>query len=549
MIRKTLLLVKLLLLVTGYVQAQKLPTDTIKKSIKAQIDAGRALADKGENVKALSVYQLALGRAEDSGEENLKAHIFKNIGALYISWKKFDEALGYYEKAQKIASEVKDQELVADCMNNKGTVYEQQLRYKDALVVYKNALEVYTGKNIVAKMSMTLSNIAIVYKFLKDYPAAVDYNLKALALSSKTGDEWMMSATYNNIGNLYGEMGDYKKAMEYCNKALSIAEKIHAIEIIESTYDSMADAAAKAGDYKNAFAYHKLFARTNSKFINIESTRQLSELNVKYETEKRQKIIQQQQFQISRRNYWIFGSSLLLVLVLIVGYLIFRNFRYQQQRRLREEIHKQQELANKALFEGEQNERIRIARDLHDSIGQMLSVVKMNVSTLQYQFPDNQTTMGTLDLVDKTIGEVRTISHNLLPEALNFGLFSGLEEMADKINASGSTKVLLEVPEQVRKHQFNKQSELSIYRIVQEVLSNMVKHAEATQINLDVYSTATGLIINIKDNGKGFDPEQIRESKGLGWKNIFARVNLLDGKMQVQSEKLTGTQIEITIPA
>jgi two-component system NarL family sensor kinase len=549
MIRKTLLLVKLLLLVTGYVQAQKLQTDTIKKSIKAQIDAGRALADKGENVKALSVYQLALGRAEDSGEENLKAHIFKNIGALYISWKKFDEALGYYEKAQKIASEVKDQELVADCMNNKGTVYEQQLRYKDALVVYKNALEVYTGKNIVAKMSMALSNIAIVYKFLKDYPAAVDYNLKALALSSKTGDEWMMSATYNNIGNLYGEMGDYKKAMEYCNKALSIAEKIHAIEIIESTYDSMADAAAKAGDYKNAFAYHKLFARTNSKFINIESTRQLSELNVKYETEKRQKIIQQQQFQISRRNYWIFGSSLLLVLVLIVGYLIFRNFRYQQQRRLREEIHKQQELANKALFEGEQNERIRIARDLHDSIGQMLSVVKMNVSTLQHQFPDNQTTMGTLDLVDKTIGEVRAISHNLLPEALNFGLFSGLEEMADKINASGSTKVLLEVPEQVRKHQFNKQSELSIYRIVQEVLSNMVKHAEATQINLDVYSTATGLIINIKDNGKGFDPEQIRESKGLGWKNIFARVNLLDGKMQVQSEKLTGTQIEITIPA
>jgi len=135
-----------------------------------------------------------------------------------------------------------------------------------------------------------------------------------------------------------------------------------------------------------------------------------------------------------------------------------------------------------------------------------------------------------------------------LPEALNFGLFSALEDMTDKINEGGGTEVELIVPEAAKSHQFSKQNELSIYRIVQEVLGNMVKHAEATKISLTVLMNESGLSIAIKDNGKGFDTDKIAASKGIGWKNIFARVNLLDGEMRVQSEQLTGTQIEITIP-
>ncbi|RYE12352.1 MAG: sensor histidine kinase, partial [Sphingobacteriales bacterium] len=192
----------------------------------------------------------------------------------------------------------------------------------------------------------------------------------------------------------------------------------------------------------------------------------------------------------------------------------------------------------------EQKERIRIARDLHDSIGQMLSVIKMNISNI----PESRTTTTTLELVDSTIAEVRNISHNLIPEELNFGLFTALEDMCDKINSSNTTQVAINVPDEVREHQFEKTNELSIYRIVQEVLNNMVKHSQASLINLDVTRQGNGFNLAIKDNGKGFDTAQINRSKGLGWKNIAARVNMLDGKMQVRSESLTGTQIEITIP-
>ncbi|MEO6848983.1 MAG: tetratricopeptide repeat protein [Mucilaginibacter sp.] len=517
--------------------------------ILANIQEGRICADRGENVKALNHYEQALSKAETINNKEYIAHIYKNIGAVYISWKKFDQALGYYDKAEELAAITKDDELVADCQNNKGTVYEQQLKYDKAIVAYANALDDYTRKNITAKVSMALSNLAIVYKYKKDYKTSLAYNFKALALSAKTQDRWMMAATYNNIGNLYGEMGDYKNAVLYCKKALAIAQQINAIEIVESIYDSLSDAAAKAGDYKSAFMYHKKFSDASSKFINIESARQLSELNLKFETERKQKLIHQQQFEITKRNYWLFGALMLLALVSIVGYLVFRNNKYKQDQRLIAEVHKQQEIATRSLFEGEQKERIRIARDLHDSIGQMLTVVKMNVSTLGEQYKDDSRIANTGILVDKTITEVRHISHNLIPEELAFGLFAAIEDMCEKINAAGGTQVELTVPDEAREHTFERSNELSIYRIVQEVLSNMVKHGQASKIELNVsHQPHSGLTLSIKDNGKGFDTSKIAGSKGLGWKNIVARVNLLDGNIQVRSEKLIGTQIEIAIP-
>jgi two-component system NarL family sensor kinase len=519
-----------------------------KAYIQANIALGRIYADKGANVRSLDIYQRALKKADEIGDKSSTAHVYKGIGALYISWKKFDYALSYYEKAEKLAREVNEDELVADCQNNKGTVYEQQLKYDKAVIAYKNALDVYTKKNIPAKISMALSNVAIVYKFQKNYAASLQYNFKAIALSAKTGDEWMTAATYNNIGSLYTMMGDIKNALVYCQKSLDLAQKINAAEIIESAYDSFADAYEMDGDFKNALKYHRLFAEAKDKFINLDNTRQLSELNIKFETERKQNLIQQQLFEISRKNYWLFGSIAISILGACVAYLIIRKNKYKQEKLLQAEGFKQQEIANRSLFEGEQKERIRIARDLHDSIGQMLSVIKMNLSVLQPQDEEAPAVNNALNLVDKTIDEVRNISHNLIPEGLNFGLFAALEDLCTKVNSAGGTEVMLNLPEDIRKYQFAKPNELSIYRIVQEVLNNMMKHAQATHIDINIVRQDANLTLSIKDNGKGFDTSKIEQSDGIGWKNIVARVNLLDGKIQVLSEQLKGTQIEILIP-
>ncbi len=512
--------------------------------IRTELNLGRLYGDKGENVNALQHYLKALKTAETTNDKESLAHVLKNIGVLYVSWKKLDEAFAYYEKSEQLAREIGDKELIADCQNNKGIVYEQKKEYAKALISYKNALELYTEKDIPGKISMALSNIAIVYKFQKNYPEAISYNFKAITIAEKQNDKWNMAATYNNIGNLYGEMGDYNKAIEYCEKALKIAKEIDAGEIIESIYDSMAEAAVKAGDYKKAYEYQKLFSTAMNDFINKENTRQLSELNVKYETEKKQNLINNQKFEIRQKNNWLRFVAILFLISVIAAYLIYKNYRHRQDRKLQEEIYRQKELEAKALFDGEQNERIRIARDLHDSVGQMLSLIKMNISAQEKNTESEQ----IQNLIDKTISEVRMISHNLIPEELNFGLIPALENLADKINATEKTKIELEIPENVRSITFQKQNELSMYRIVQELLNNITKHAEASLIQLSAEKSDDYVLFNIRDNGKGLDLDSIANSPGIGWKNINARIHMMDGYLNIKSESLKGTEIEITLP-
>lgn len=513
--------------------------------IRAQVNIGRIYGDKGDNVAALQHYQEALQEAENLNDKRLIAPILKNIGVLYISWKKFDKALEYYDKTEVIARELNDQELIADCQNNKGTVYEQTEEYDKAIGVYKSALHVYTEKNITGKIAMALSNLAIVYKFKKNYAESLQYNFKAIALAEQTGNKWNMAATYNNIGNLYGAMGNYREAITYCEKALAIAKEIDAQEIVESIYDSMADAAATAGDYKKAFEYHKLFSESLNEFVNTEYTRQLSELNIRFETEKKQTVILQQQFEISKRNYWLLTASIVFIFLLMAAYFIWRNHRHALGRRLQEEILRQKEIEARALFEGEQTERIRLARDLHDGVGQMLSLIKMNISALP---AEDTTVLKTIGLVDKTIDEVRNVSHNLIPEELNFGIFPALEDLAEKVNSSGVPKMEIEISSEIRSKAFKKQHELSIYRIVQEIVNNIVKHASASTIRLSIHQHYHGTLLLIQDNGHGINMNTIHASTGIGWKNINARVHLMNGKIEIRSGKQSGTQIEITLP-
>ena len=361
-------------------------TDVVKKSqaqknntllLKAYTNLGNVYSDKGENTKALGFYQKALKIAESNSDKKNIASLLKNIGILYVTWKDFSNALDYYQKSQAIAYEIMDSSLIADCYNNKGVVYEQQQNYEEALLAYKGALDYYL-KNNPDNIAMEYSNMAIVYKLKKDYASSVDCNLKAIDLAIKSGNKWFASAIYNNIGNLYVELGDSKKAIDYCNKSLAIAKEISASEILINVYETLADANAKAGDYKTAFNCQKQYAIEKDKFISTESANQLNELQTKYDTEKKESEIKQlqqnekisiqeikeQKFQIQKRNYLITGVLLLFISLVAVAYFGI------SRKNLKNKLEKEN-----AIRETEENERLRIAKDIHDDLGSGLSKI------------------------------------------------------------------------------------------------------------------------------------------------------------------------------
>ncbi|GAB3926015.1 tetratricopeptide repeat-containing sensor histidine kinase [Mucilaginibacter myungsuensis] len=464
----------------------------------------------------------------------------------YDSGKKYAKmAIAILQTTKKSTPELRWRSMTVLAIN-----YDDNKEYDKALNVNFKNLKNATGNHLF--LGSNYNNIGNTYLKIGEYQKSYKYLLLSLKEKIKTPDDYRLSSAYSNLANVKMELGDLKLARSFIDSAMYHSKKSGSPEKIMDTYENFSKLGVKSGNYKIAFDYFKLRADLRDSLINVTKTKIVYDLQIQYETEKKDKENQQLKYQSNLRavardkaesdkRFIIYVALIAVVALCVIFALIYRNTivknRFAEEQKL-----------NKALLDGEQNERIRIARDLHDSIGQMMSVIKMNLSNLNHKYPADNQIDSTLVLVDRTITEVRHISHNLIPEELNFGLFAALEDMFDKINAGDGTKINFNIPDEVRDHSFERSNELTIYRIVQEAVGNIVKHAQATQIDIYVLRRADQLTIAIKDNGSGFDIGQIKNSTGIGWKNIAARVNLLDGNLNVQSEKLSGTQIEITIP-
>lgn len=518
-----------------------------KTYIQAELNLGKIESDRGENVKALQHYQEAMETAELTDNKAMFPHIEKNIGVLYVQWKKFDKALEYYERAEKSAKETGDEELLADCQNNKGIIYEQRGDYEKALKAYSEALVHYQSKNIPEKIAMAYSNMAIVYKLQKDYQKSVAYNLKAIDIFEELQDKWSMAATYNNIGNLYGEIGNYTQAVAYCSKSLTIAKDIEAEEIVGMAYESLANAAAKASDYKSAFQYQKDFSASMNKFINKENTQQLSELNIKYETQKKEKQIVETKLASRQKNIWL----ILLGSAILIGLGIFRNFSIKSNAK-QKQLALENELLQEQTYSKIQEQRLEISRDLHDSLGAQLTFINsildgLKKSSAKLDEIVNSKINTLSDFSERSIAELKNTLWVLNSKEIN------LDDLKNKIlnfikNASEAKEDVkfnfnFDVSENLS---LNSKQVINLFRAVQEIINNALKYADASEIKIDVQQNGNTLTIKIADNGKGFD--YIKEkNKSFGLTNIQNRILEVEGNLNIETSVGNGTKYEIDI--
>ena len=242
---------------------------------------------------------------------------------------------------------------------------------------------------------------------------------------------------------------------------------------------------------------------------------------------------------------FILSTSFIGLLLLVTGL----RFYFRRQLKVRTRIMQQeQSVRMNAIFETEEKERKRIAGELHDGLGQLLSTAKLNVSGIGENIDPKDAVLfsNSLQLLDQACEEVRNISHNMMPGALiRMGLMTAVHEMILKIN--DAEKIIVDYDTNIDER-FPEAVEISVYRILQEALNNMVKHSEAKTIRLNIMRKADALEVTIADDGKGFDVSRIAESEGLGWKNMYSRVETLNGIIRVESDNGKGTSIFISIP-
>jgi signal transduction histidine kinase len=250
--------------------------------------------------------------------------------------------------------------------------------------------------------------------------------------------------------------------------------------------------------------------------------------------------LQQEELKTQRMTKWfIAGGS---VLLLLLSVLLFNRRHLRQKAKFQEELNRNQKEQAGAVMETQELERKRIAEDIHDSLGHLLSTVKLNLQTLK----GGEQITTSLNLLNQASEEIRNITFNLMPRTLEEGgLVPALNELASKVTASGVLKVNLHIHD-IDKFILEKQSQFNIYRIIQEAVNNILKHANASEINIQMIGQEDHITIMIEDDGKGFTPGE--KSTGRGLKNIVTRSLWLKGSLNIDSTPGKGTTITTEIP-
>jgi len=353
--------------------------------------------------------------------------------------------------------------------------------------------------------------------------------------------------------------------LKYILMAEKLANQVGARANLREIFQTRAEIEQKAGHYQNASKYLSKRIEISDSLFKSETSEKVAEVEAKYQDEKKQEEILHlekdkkiQALSIKQKstlNYVLTGS---VAVLLILGFLVYRNFGHRQrlarqqgelQQQLIRELEKDKQLvAVDSLLKGQEDERSRLAKDLHDGLGGLLSGVKFSLSNMKDNLiltPDNMAVFErSLDMIDTSIRELRRVAHNMMPEMLTqFGLDEALREYCHKINTAKILTVKyqsLGMAERV-----DKSIEIIIYRIVQELLNNTLKHAGATETFVQLIREGARLNIVVEDNGRGFAVDNVDNNKGAGLGNVRSRVEYLKGQLDIHSEPGKGTLVNI----
>ena len=529
--------------------ARKNTDSTSVAEIKRHIGVANYFSGKYD-IAAKNYYESA-AILEKAGDKKKLAPVYNELGKLYRKTRDLDRAMENYEKAAAIFKQLKDTVGISMILNESGVVYEYKADYKEALSRYTSSLELAESRGDSLSVSYSVSNIAGIYVIEKKYAAAEENLLRALTIRKILKDSFAMALTYSDLGVAMNGKGDYKKATSYLLLSNKMAEALQYVELQSNNYTELASVAQREGNYQEAYEYYLKRSYLRDSLYSMEKTKQIAELNTNYESAKKEQQIQQQHNRIRMQNFLFIGIG---GLMLLTGLLInshYRRNKLRQEAKLKTELMNQQEMAVKAVIEAEENERQRIAKDLHDGVGQMMSAAKMNLSAFESEIKfataeQKQSLEKVIQLVDESCKEVRTVSHIMMPNALlKNNLAAAIQDFVNKLN---NKTLQAHVNTIGLEERMASNIETVLYRVIQECVHNAIKHARATTLDISLIRDKDGISGTIEDNGKGFDVADKENFDGIGLKNITTRIEYLKGTVDFDTAPGRGTVVAFHVP-
>ncbi|KAA3650689.1 MAG: tetratricopeptide repeat protein [Bacteroidetes bacterium] len=547
--------------------------EIVKKiSIETKDDKGMAIVlnnigiihtQRGEYNEALKDYLEAIDYEKKIGDKKGLAEGYNNVGVVHYYMGDMENTLVYLKKATEITEEIGDKQVLKKSYMNIGAIHLYNKEYKEAIEYYEKGLEISKELNDLSDITIAYHNLGGVYDDFGDYEKAEDYYLKALAFHEKFENKRGIALEFVNLGELLKNQKRYPKAKVYYTDALNISKEHGYMNIISSAYAGLAETNKLQGNFEIAYDNLVLHLNYKDSLLNEENAKSFAELRTKYETVEKEKALAEEKIKseslakekaeaeliaANRKNWMLLFAALIIVAVLGSLVIMQKNKRKSQAEK-DAAIIAERDKGTQAVFNAQEEERKRISKDLHDGVGQQLSGLKMAFQKLgteiQSLIPDKSVEVENLSkILSESADEVRSISHQMMPKALTeLGLIEAIEDMLNK--SLGISKIDYQFEHFSLHERLSEKIEISLYRVAQELINNIIKHAKASHVSVQLFKNAGKIILVIEDNGLGI---KAGENNGHGLLNIKSRVNTLNGEINLEPSPNSGTLATIRIP-
>jgi two-component system NarL family sensor kinase len=592
------------------VGAEKYLHEALQLSTKIDYDQGKLDAlnrlgvlyyRQGIHDSSLHYYKRCLPIATARSDTAFIIKIKGNIALVYTETGNYQDALKGLLETQPIEEEFAPARGILRMLDIANVYYYMEQKQK-ALDYAMETLE--KGKAINNAHIVTKANSAIgaFLRSLERPRESLVYLYRALEMMQQSGDQRGQVIAMINIGNAYSDLGDHHGAIGVLDSVVVIADAIKArkqkelglmnLGVAHTMLKNYADANVafvaaydmakvsgslsqqmniagklganyqRLGKHEDAADFYQLQTELKDTIFKAKLAGEIADMQTKYQTERvlKEKAQEEKENEKLKKKNAIkdvaiaeekaTNKSLLLIFSCIAGVvlLLLMVIYFRATLRRTKEKSEQEKMRFKAVLEAEEQERIRIAKELHDGLGQLLSTAKLNVAGLEDEVEQEDKVLvnNSMNLIDEAVEEVRSISHNLMPAALmKYGLNSAIEVLVSKINEAKLLKV--DYHSKGVEDRFEQHMEIALYRITQEVLNNMLKHSEANAIAIELVKQNRQIHLSISDNGQGFETSKIEQSEGIGWTNIYSRAAMINGDVDVWSKPREGTKVKIIV--
>ncbi|GAB4032142.1 hypothetical protein GCM10028809_29890 [Spirosoma gilvum] len=584
----------------GYVLSQKL--GFVRGIIRYYSSEGELLNLEGKYVQCMTLLRQGVALSLARKDPMREGIMYENMGNTFGLMQRLDSATNYYFKSLRIFESFQDSVKLANVYNNLSSVFMQTDKPETALTYIDKAIAISQAAEDGFYLSHLINKEAILWK-LHRREDAIATNQRVIALARKLNDTVALADALQNwcqhdleTGHLqailphaqalselspalqspdrtaqahywlsvgYYYQNRFSDALTYIEKALAEARQSENNQHVQTYYTHYARLLlAHNHDTQRAAHYEQLADSLRDLSLNNTIVKTTRELATQYETEKKEAALQQ--LSVENQNRKRLVSLLIFSVVVLVGALLFfglwmRNrARVQEQEKalyeqtVRQLENEKQLLASHAIVKGQEAERSRLAKDLHDGLGGILSSVKYSFQAMKQTFVLSEENAlafeKSMNLLDASLAELRRVSHNMMPESLvRLSLEDALHDYIQTLTETTDIRFTYQTfgLDTVTLDNLYK---TTIYRVVQELTTNIVRHARATEVLVQIMAKNSQINLTVEDNGVGFDPDKVNKSQSMGIQNLYHRINYLKGTIDLQTEPDKGCSYYIEIP-